>query len=331
MGPMRFALLLLVACQPEAFGPTKSTSTTPTIPVTNTTPPTTVPTTTPGTVNGQRIILTTGAVVEGERIGEYDMSIWWNDAEDDSTIAVFDPAAWADYPDDDSVRFIRESDVHTVEAISLNGASYMDFLNERDIAINGSPLAGVSWVIMGNDGYHREEDGYGNYAWDLVKTDQLGARYTGYGIANTDFLVWDEAVTLPVAGEVVEVVRDAPDNTPGSYAPDAVNNLVGVWLGGHHYLYFLHFRQDTIPAEVQVGAVLDAGAYLGDVGNSGVTLEPHLHIAALYWDDSRPGEERMWSVPIQWKDVWTAGQTTGATQSDFATPQSFDWLSGTAF
>ena len=331
---MRTAFLLaMIGCQPQPDedpnpGPSSTNTGANTPPGPNTTGPTTTP---PGTVDGQRLTLTSGGVIEGERIAVYDMSVWWHNAEDDAVIAMFDPNGWADYPNDQSVRQVRDSEVIGVEAIPLQGLHYRDFLRDRGLVVDRSPLMGVSWVIMGNDGYHREEDGYGNYAWDLVKTDEAGVRYSGYGAANTDFLVWEEPVYLPVAGEVVEVVRDAPDNTPGAYAPDAVNNLVGIWLGGQHYLYLLHFRQNTIPAQVQVGAVLDAGTFVGNVGNSGVTLEPHLHVTAHRWDASDPLDERMWSVPIEWKGLWTSASTSGATEHDYVTPASFDWISSSEF
>ena len=79
-----------------------------------------------------------------------------------------------------------------------------------------------------------EEDGFGDFAWDLTYTDPAGGTqvYKGTGLANTDYFIWDAEVLLPTGGTVVEVERGAPDNTPGSYPPTATNNLVGVHLFG---------------------------------------------------------------------------------------------------
>jgi len=131
------------------------------------------------------------------------------------------------------------------------------------------------------------------------------------------------------AGVVVEVVRDAPDNLPGAYPDDAVNNMVGVWLGGQVYLYLLHFQQGSIPASLRPGVALEQGAFLGLVGNSGVTLEPHLHMTALYYDVAPvgSGEVRTWSVPIEWEDVYLSATVEGPGElSPWATPGTGLWI-----
>ncbi len=327
---MRLLLLIVIAgCQPDEREP-KKVRTEPTSGPTTTTS-TTSTTSTVETRFAESVTLASGETIIGERIATYDQSVWWTDPTDEILIALFDPTRWADYPDDDSIRIVAESQIVATEFVTLQGASYVGFLRGEDMVIPQPPLDGVSWVITGNAGYHLEEDGYGNFAWDLVKTDEAGSRYTGYGADNTDYLVWDDPVYLPVPGTVVEVVRDAPDNTPGAYTPDAINNLVGLWMGGHHYLYFLHFRRNSIPMNIQIGEVLPAGTLLGNVGNSGITLEPHLHMTALYWDDSEPGDERYWSVPMEWKDLWTSTETSGATLQDFGAPNSFEWIAASAF
>ena len=185
-------------------------------------------------------------------------------------------------------------------------------------------------MIMGNEGYHLEEDGYGNFAWDLVLTDDKGARYTGFGADNEDYRVWGADVVLPTGGTVVEVVRDAPDNGPGSYPADAVNNMVGIWLGGQYYLYLLHFQQYSIPASVRVGAELPAGSFVGKVGNAGVSLEPHLHMTLMYYDMDPAGSSgsiRTWSIPGEWRSMWSADSPTGpATLHDWLVPGTGQWI-----
>jgi hypothetical protein len=124
-----------------------------------------------------------------------------------------------------------------------------------------------------------------------------------------------------------------------------VNNRVGVWLGGAYYLYLLHFRPGTIPTSargtcepvvpgvrcVDVGASLPAGTYLGRVGNSGVTYEPHLHVT-LYFYDAADGPARSWSVPSEFADVWTAQDPSqGASFASWGVPQTGQWISAMGF
>jgi len=280
-----------------------------------------------------RLTLADGSVEEGEAVCTYDHRLWWH-ASDETTHAVFVPDAYATWPDGRSMRFVSDTEITSTEAISLpvDTPPYTDFLRDHGITIDGNPLDvdGPAWVIMANEGYHLEEDGYGNFAWDLVLTDDTGARYTGFGADNTDYLVWGTNVVLPTGGTVVEVVRNAPDNDPGGYPDDAVNNMVGIWLGGQYYLYLLHFQQYSIPASVRVGAELPAGSFVGRVGNAGVSLEPHLHMTLMYYDmdpAGTTGSVRTWSIPGEWRGMWSADTPTGpASAHDWLVPTTGQWI-----
>lgn len=279
-------------------------------------------------VAGERVELVGGEVLTVQVVAEYDQSVWW-DAADERWLALFDPALAAEWPDDRRLRFVRASDVVAREAAQVDGPTWEQHLRDLGVAWEQSPLEARSHVIRGNDGYHLEEDGFGDFAWDLVQTDDTGVRYQGFGASNTDFRVWGEPVVASVGGEVVEVVRGAPDNAPGGYAPGAVNNLVGVRVSGQLYAYYLHFQQGSIPAGLAVGATVAQGDLLGLVGNSGVTLEPHLHLTLHYWDSEHG---RYWSVPSQWQGLFVAPAPTGpTTEHDWAVPQTGEWVSSTDF
>jgi hypothetical protein len=294
--------------------------------------------------------LTDGGAVRGPLVALYDHAAFW-DAAAETTYAVFDPTEYASYPDDRSVRFVSSRDLSlpvgrpAAGPHALPDPRFRDFLRDQGLALFRPPLAGVSLVVRGNDGYHLEENGYGHFAWDLVKLYPDGARFHGDGGANADYATWDEPVLLPSAGYVVEVVRDGRDNLPGTTPPDAVNNFVGVWLGGHYYVYILHFRQGTIPSEddgtcepakagiacVKVGAWLPAGTYLGRAGNAGVTLEPHVHVTLLYYDVAAAAP-RTWSVPAEFADVYLSDRATGpARLAPFAVPKTGDFISAAPF
>jgi murein DD-endopeptidase MepM/ murein hydrolase activator NlpD len=52
------------------------------------------------------------------------------------------------------------------------------------------------------------------------------------------------------------------------------------------------------------------GDPLGHIGNSGTSLEPHLHLVLLYWDNER---SRYWSVPVDFLGVRAGPSSETAT------------------
>jgi hypothetical protein len=258
-----------------------------------------------------RVQLVDGESFVAEQVASYDHRFWWWNQADRTTVAFFLEPQFAGYPDDQSFRFVSLAQIGSISQAERDGRRcYSDFRADRSLNIDQLPLEGASQVLMGNSGYHRYEGGMGDFAWDFTRVDDTGTRYLQDGAANQDYLVWDEPVHAPVSGYVVEVVRDAPDNIPGDHADDAVNNLVGIHLGGAYYLYLLHFRQGTIPDTVVVDTWVDAGDLLGRVGNSGVTLEPHLHVVGL-WHDAAAETPRSWSVPTAFENIEVAPTPRG--------------------
>jgi hypothetical protein len=267
--------------------------------------------------------------VAGELVAIYDHSTWWHDASDELTYALFRYADLLPYPNDTSIALVSSYDIVSMAPAPVADVSYRDALRAHGIVIETLPLADVSYAITGNESYHLDEDGFGNFAWDFELTDENGFWHTGTGWQNTEYLVWDAEVFLPTGGTVIDVVRDAPDNQPGTYEDNATNNMVGVHLYGEYYLYLLHFRQDTIPLAIEPGVVLAAGDYLGRVGNSGVTLEPHLHMTVL-WFDAEAG--RSWSVPSEFVGVHGSRSPGGpSTPADYMVPESGTWLAEDAW
>ncbi len=278
----------------------------------------------PGPLDWTRFELRDGTAVDGEWIYTYDTSLWWNPL-GEALYALFDPQRFEPFPRDTSFDFLRASDVVATSDTDRpsDAPTYAEFTRARGIQVSASPLSEPAYVITANNGYHLEEDGFGDFAWDFVYSDSDGARWTGDGRENEDYFVWGESVYAPVSGYVVEVLDSAPDNAPGAYPEDAVNNLVGIHLGGRFYLYILHFRQGSIPVEIAVDTWVDVGDYLGEVGNSGVTLEPHLHLVLLWYDVD---EERSYSIPVEfeslevspaWDGPWSEHENVAPVAGDF--------------
>ncbi|MEZ4459024.1 MAG: M23 family metallopeptidase [bacterium] len=242
--------------------------------------------------------------------------------------ALFDRAGYAAYPNDTSLRFVRESEVvSTAEIAAPNDTiTYANFLRSEVFYLHRPPLDGTNYVITGSDTYHLEEDGFGDFAWDIVVTDDVGVHYRGNGTANEDFRVWGQTVKSMTNGVVIDVVRDSIDNVPGSHPPTdvAVNNWVGVSLGGSYYVYYLHFQNDGIDPGIEVGTPVRIGDPLGVVGNTGVSLEPHVHVVLLWYD---VGAQRSYSVPIEFNTVESADSPTGPfVQQEWFTPTAGTWI-----
>ena len=118
-----------------------------------------------------------------------------------------------------------------------------------------------------------------SYAIDLVKVDRWGLR--AHGIQPRDpfrYQIFGELVFAPCFGNVLEAQGDLSDlpvpeadseNMAGNHVLIDCNNAV---------VLLAHLRQGTI-AVVQ-GQRVEIGDLVGEVGNSGNTGEPHLHIHA---------------------------------------------------
>lgn len=94
----------------------------------------------------------------------------------------------------------------------------------------------------------------------------------------TTYGIWGQEVVSPVEGTVVAAFGDEPDIPPNT---EEFLSLEGnyVYIEIHEtgtYLLLNHFQQNGVA--VSVGDTVAPGDFLGYVGNSGTTSEPHLHI-----------------------------------------------------
>lgn len=106
-------------------------------------------------------------------------------------------------------------------------------------------------------------------ALDLVRvqrlTDGLGGRFSSFG----------QPLTSPVDGVVVEAVDGLADGgSPGR--GEAAGNHVVIRTSAGEQVLLAHLRRGTV--QVRTGDTVGIGAPLGEVGNSGNSTEPHLHI-----------------------------------------------------
>jgi len=117
------------------------------------------------------------------------------------------------------------------------------------------------------------------YGADLVAIDSWGSRAVGVMPADPNhYHIFGMPVLAPGAGDVVVAVDGLPDML--------VPEQDGRHLAGNHVILRCegsdsvlgHFRRGSL--RVSVGNGLEQGVVVGEVGNSGASSEPHLHIHA---------------------------------------------------
>ncbi|MFZ5791046.1 MAG: urea transporter [Pseudomonadota bacterium] len=133
------------------------------------------------------------------------------------------------------------------------------------------PVAGAALVSQSTDG-GLSHVGPWRYALDLQRPASAGDA-AGVNIST----IWDAPVTAPASGVVERVEDRVPDNPLGfSNYVENWGNYVLIRLDQGGWLLLAHMRQGTIAA--RPGMRVEIGTYLGNVGNSGRSPIPHLHL-----------------------------------------------------
>lgn len=156
----------------------------------------------------------------------------------------------------------------------------------RDLAF---PLAGGRFVVGHGGGVgllnhhsgHPEQD----HAVDIVAVGPLGFRARGpLPTALDAYRVQGASVVAPCAGRVVSTRDGLPEMTPPQRdAANPTGNQVTLACDGLDVV-LAHLRPGSL--RVDAGARVAVGDRLAEVGNSGNTTEPHLHVHAV---DARTG------------------------------------------
>jgi len=119
------------------------------------------------------------------------------------------------------------------------------------------------------------------YAMDITKVNALGFSAAGFFPSELGkYAVFGADVVAPCAGEVIAAEGNVPNRKPLDPDGDdrAGGNHVVLYCQGHS-VQLAHM--DTGTVAVAVGDRVVAGQLLGKVGNSGNSMEPHLHIGAV--------------------------------------------------
>lgn len=143
--------------------------------------------------------------------------------------------------------------------------------------------------------------GHDTFAFDLVATDSASKRtlkksrlhhLTGRAGAD-DSYSWSQPVYAPTDGTVAETGTGSPDRSELSLIRDLwamifhqterntddIRPFAGNYViirGDGFYVFMAHLQHESLT--VAAGDDVEVGELVGRVGNSGFTLEPHLHL-----------------------------------------------------
>ncbi|MFN3844233.1 MAG: peptidoglycan DD-metalloendopeptidase family protein [Paracoccaceae bacterium] len=146
---------------------------------------------------------------------------------------------------------------------------------------NGGASSSINSHAALIDASHPLHAGFGGsgYGVDLVAVNRWGFRTSGIQPAEpAAYAIFGTPVLAPCAGEVVVAEGDRPDMpVPMVDEGYPAGNHVLLRCDGIDILLG-HFRQGSV--RVATGDSVAVGQQIGEVGNSGETGEPHLHIHA---------------------------------------------------
>jgi hypothetical protein len=116
-------------------------------------------------------------------------------------------------------------------------------------------------------------------AMDLVKLNTFGNRSSAiFSHTLSDYCIFADTVYSPCAGTVLNVADINPDNIPPSRRRGPANTNHVLLANDSLYVFMAHFKYHAV--FVKAGDKVVAGQPLALAGNSGFSLEPHLHIQA---------------------------------------------------
>lgn len=135
------------------------------------------------------------------------------------------------------------------------------------------------------------------YAVDIIalRRPLLNRINNNSEIELSDYEIFGDTVYAPVSGKIIKVVDDISD-APHGITGSVRSNLVAIEYGDV-YILLLHLKEGSIV--VSEGQLVTAGKAIAQVGNSGLSSEPHLHMHAVRKDENLDNLYKGISVPIK--------------------------------
>ncbi len=138
----------------------------------------------------------------------------------------------------------------------------------------GFPFKGEFYVIQGNSGnVSHQRNTRNEFAWDFVVIKN-GSMFKNSSHKNSNYLSWGEPVISPADGRIVEVRSNMPDHPP-----------LTTKMQGANYIFIEHRNRETSviyhlmngSVKITSGQDVAQGLKIASVGNSGISMFPHIH------------------------------------------------------
>ncbi len=183
-----------------------------------------------------------------------------------------------------------------LSSMCSNSNKPIDNISKDEIPGFQLPVKGT-WKVWDSPGHDR-------FAYDLVAVEPGSGRSLKKSRFNhllgnidvNDTYGWAEPVYAPLNGVVVRANQDSPDrfalslvrdvwnmvfSTP-DFDPDDISPFAGNYViikAEEIYLFLAHFKQNSLT--VKKGDEVKKGDKIAHVGNSGLTMQPHLHFQLM--------------------------------------------------
>ncbi len=170
---------------------------------------------------------------------------------------------------------------------------YPSYYDDKPSEVNFIlPLDTTIYVAWGGRELNQNYHAYAPdqcWAYDLLLLKD-GKTYDGDSSELTSYYCYGLPILAPATGEVIKTFDDAKEAQIGTMG-DALNplgNHVVIKVSEGEYLFICHIKPGTI--KVEKGEQVEQGQILAQVGNSGHTSEPHIHMHLQSTDQLGFGE-----------------------------------------
>ena len=166
------------------------------------------------------------------------------------------------------------TDLQVVPVPFAQRDEYFDYQDQTKLRL---PFDG-SWIVLQggrtpyDNAYAQSDDN--KYTVSFVFTKD-GAAFENTGRRNTDFYCYGQPVLAPAAGTVVQAVGNYQDHAPGrSSEMMSRGNYVVIAHGNSEFSMIPYMKAGSV--KVRPGQRVKQGQVIGECGNSGSSVAPHL-------------------------------------------------------